>query len=113
MAFPAKDPDTLEPFYFVWCSKDGTNDGSATDTGELQGATISSQTVTVPSGITKGTVNTNSVSVKGVTYSAGTVVTVWLSGGTDGEHYDIECSIDTSDGRTGLTKTESLPVKEL
>jgi len=44
----AHDPDTLnDPYYFVWCSPDGTNDGTINDTGELQGRTIVSYTLTI------------------------------------------------------------------
>ena len=32
---PEKDPASVEPYYVVWCDKDGTNDGSEDDTGEL------------------------------------------------------------------------------
>ncbi len=50
---------------------------------------IATHTVTVPSGVTKVTsTNTN------------TIVTAWLSGGTDGTDYLINCQIVTSGGRT-------------
>lgn len=108
---PSKDPNNVEPYFFVWCSKDATNDGSATDTGELQGATISSYTVTVPTGITKDSDNKNAVTIKGVSYSASTVVAVWLSGGTAGTDYHILCQVVTSDSRT-LDQTIVVPVRE-
>jgi len=97
---PYKDPNNVEPYFFVWCSEDGTNDGSTSDTGELQSATIASYTVTVPSGITKDSDNKSAVTIAGISYSASTVVTVWLSGGTAGTSYDILCRIVTSDSRT-------------
>ena len=106
-----KDPNNVEPYFYLWCSQDGTNDGSASDTGELQGATISSFTATVvTSGITIDSSNKSAVSIRGVSYSASTVVTVWLSGGTDGTDYDILCRIVTSDGRT-LDQTIRVPVR--
>ena len=108
---PSKDPDAVEPYFVVWCDKDGTNDGSATDDGELQGATISSATWTVPTGITKDSDNTSAVTIKGVTYGANTVATIWLSGGTAGTSYSIVCEIDTSDSRT-LNQTIVIEVAE-
>jgi hypothetical protein len=107
-----KDPDEVRPFTIVWCTlADATNDGSTSDTGELQGATISTSTWTVPSGITKDSDNTSSVTIQGVTYSASTVATIVLSGGTDLTDYDIENEITTSDGRT-LNKTITIKVRE-
>ena len=105
-----KDPNSVEPYFFVWCSRDGTNDGSAEDTGELQGATISSFTVTAASGLTVDSSNKNAVTIRGVSYSASTVVTVWLSGGTAGTSYDVLCRIVTSDSRT-LDQTIRIPVE--
>jgi hypothetical protein len=110
--FPEKDPDSIEPFFFVWCSEDGTNDGSAEDMGELQGATISSYEITVPSGITNVSAAKTAVTLSGVTYAINTVVSVWLSGGTAGQDYNVACKIATSDGRT-LEVTRILPVRTL
>lgn len=50
--------------------------------------TITSHTVTAPAGIT---VDSSSL--------AGAVVTVWLSGGTVWERYDVVCHIVTNQGR--------------
>ena len=108
---PPKDPDSVEPYFVVWCSADGTNDGTTDDTGELQSATISSATWTVPSGITKDSDNTDAVTIAGVSYGANTVAAIWLSGGTAGAAYDIVCQITTSDSRT-LDKTITVPVRE-
>lgn len=105
-----KDPNNVEPYHFVWCDEDGTNTGGATDTGVLQGATIASYTVTAASGITKDSDNKAAVTIHGVSYAISTVVTVWLSGGTDNTDYDILCRIVTSDSRT-LDKTMSVPVR--
>src|SRR5687767_3971430 len=92
---PDKDPKSIEPYFFVWCADDGTN--AAGGTGELQGATISSYTVTAQNGITKDSDNKSAVTIAGVSYAVNTVVTVWLSGGTDQSTYEIECVIVTSD----------------
>lgn len=110
---PAKDPDAIDVYYFVFCSKDGTNDGTTSDTGELQGATISSITsVTVVSGdVTVDSSNKNAVTIAGVSYSANTVVSVWLSGGTVNTDSQIRCRIVTSDSRT-LDKTMIVPIRE-
>lgn len=111
MAKFIKDPDSVEPFHVVWCSKNNTNDGSATDTGELQSATIASSTWSIPTGITLDSNNTNSVVIQGVTYAINTVATAWLSGGTAGTEYDCVNEITTSDNRT-LNHTITVKVEE-
>jgi len=108
---PAKDPSDVEPYFVVWCDKDGTNDGSATDDGELQGATISTATWTVPTGITKDSDNENAVTIDAISYGANTVATIWLSSGAANTDYTIECKITTSDSRT-LTQSIVVPVRE-
>lgn len=112
MSLPAKDPNSVEPYFIVWCSEDGTNDGTADDTGELQGATISTATWTAPSGITVASSNQTAVTINGVTYAVNTVCTAWLSGGTPDNDYDIHCRITTSDSRT-LDKTITVRVRSL
>lgn len=104
-----KDPNSIEPYFVVWCDPAGTNDGSRSDSGELQGATISTVAWTVPSGITKDSENKAAVTIHGVIYGVNTVCTIWLSGGTAGEHYRLLCRIVTSDNRT-LDKTIVIPV---
>jgi hypothetical protein len=106
-----KDPDAVETFTVVWCSKDNTNDGTANDTGELQGATISTIAEVVPSSITLDSSNKNSTTIQGVTYAVDTVHNLVLSGGTAGSDYDIVSRITTSDGRT-LDKTITIMVRE-
>ena len=111
ISVPSKDPQNKEPYFFIWCDlKTGLNDGSASDDGELQGATISSYTVTVPDGITKDSDNKNAVTIHGVTYAINTVITVWLSGGTVDQDYDILCHVVLSDARE-LDMTMRLPVR--
>jgi len=95
-----KGPAEIRPFHVIWCSLDGRNDGGARDTGELQGATISTSVWTVPDGITKSSDNTSAVEVKGIEYGAGTVATIWLSGGTNLESYVLRNTITTTDART-------------
>ena len=108
---PTKDPDHVEPYFVVWCSKDGTNTGSASDSGELQGATISTTTWTVESGITKDSDNKAAVTIAGVSYAINTVATIWLSGGTANEDYQLTNKITTSDNRT-LSRTINVPVRQ-
>jgi hypothetical protein len=104
-----KDPNSVEPYFFVWCDLDaGTNVSG--DDGELQGATISTKTITAAAGITVDSSSLAAVTVNGVSYAINTVVTVWLSGGTDGVDYNVTCRIVTSDSRT-LEKTMVVPVK--
>jgi len=108
---PSKDPNNVEPYFFIWCSRDATNDGGTTDTGELQGATITSAVVTPDAGLTLDSDNTDAVTVRGITYAVNTVVTAWLSGGTAGVDYNLRCRIVTSDSRT-LDMTAIIPVRE-
>jgi hypothetical protein len=91
-----KDPNSVEPFYVVWCSENNTNDGSASDSGKLQGETISTTAWTVPTGITKDSDAKTAVTIRGITYAADTVATIVLSGGTDGTDYDIANKITTA-----------------
>ena len=107
---PAKDPNAVEPYFFVWCSKTNQNDGATTDTGELQSATISTKAVTADTGLTVDSSSLASVTVAGINYSINTVVTVWLSGGTNNTDYEVLCRITTSDNRT-LDKTMTVPVR--
>jgi hypothetical protein len=107
---PSKDPNSVEPYFVVWCDEDGTNNGLAADGGELQGATIATATWTAPTGITKVSSNQNAVSIGGVSYAANTVCTIWLSGGTNRVDYALVCRITTSDGRT-LDKSIVVPVR--
>ena len=73
-----KDPDAILDFAFDW------SDWLAT------GETISTRVMTVPSGITLSSTDTESSGV----------VTFWLSGGTAGNWYDVACKITTSASRT-------------
>ena len=110
--YPAKDPDDTDYRVMVWSSQDATNDGSASDSGELQGATISSHTaVAQGASITVDSSNLSSIGWRGVTYAINTAVTVWVSGGTAGTNGEVLVEIVTSDSRT-LQKTMTIPIRE-
>ena len=108
---PSKDPDDVEPYFIVWCDILGLNDGSPQDKGELQGATITLATWTVPQGITKDSESLEAVTIRSIDYPANTVTTIWLSGGTAKTSYDLTCFVEVSDGRK-LTKTITVPIAE-
>jgi len=84
----AKDPTDVADYWFDWASF------------LPQPATISSASVTVPTGITKVTSD-----------YTGNKVRVRLSGGTAGVGYDITCVINTDTGET-FEITKTLQVKE-
>jgi hypothetical protein len=75
-----KDPDDDLDYAFNWA------DWLAT------GETISSYTLTVPTGLTEGS------GAKATSESSG-VITYWISGGTAGSSYDVGCKITTNAGR--------------
>lgn len=74
-----KRPNAVLDYKFDW------SDWLAT------GETISTKTVTVTTGIT---LDSSSIT------DSSTSVTVWLSGGTDKENYEVTCKIVTSSSRT-------------
>lgn len=76
-----KDPEAVLDYQFNWNDSD--------DPWLATGETISSYTVTAQTGLTKDSDS-----------EASGVVTVWLSGGTAGTTYRVECKIVTSAGRT-------------
>ena len=80
-----KDPASTLDFVFDWSS------------WLASGETISSFSVTVTTGITLGT------SSKAPSQAAGKV-TYWLSGGTAGSSYVVQCTITTSAGRVDNRK---------
>ena len=111
MSFLQKKAVAVEPFFIVWCAITGTNDGGSTDTGELQGATISTSAwVIAPSGeLTADSDNTAAVQIHGVDYGVNTVATIWLSGGAAGTRYVLTNTVTLSDSRT-LTKSITIEV---
>lgn len=109
IAVASKDPNNVEPYFFIWCDEDGTNDGGTTDGGELQGATIASFVVSVADGdVVIDSSNKAAITIQGVDYAVNTVVTVWLSGGT--EKSQILCRVTLSDGRV-LDETMIVPIR--
>lgn len=72
-----KDPEAVIDFAFDWSS------------WLADAETIASETVTAETGLT----------VDSYTEASG-VVTVWLSGGTAGQNYYVDCEIVTSAART-------------
>jgi hypothetical protein len=94
-----KDPSAILDWAFDWKPLTHGVSGATSDwlaTGE----TITDYTITADTGLT----------VDSSTEDAG-VVTVWLSGGTVGEWYDIACKITTSAGRTD-ERTLSIQIQE-
>ena len=84
--WPFKDPDEVLDFEVDWTSRIGVD-------------TISTVTWTVPAGLTK------------VSQAiAGKVAGVFLSGGTDGQSYNVGCRVVTAGGRT-YDETIVLPVR--
>ena len=73
-----KDPDAVLDYAFDWSSWLAT------------GETISTRTITVDTGLTQPSTDTESSGI----------VTVWLSGGTANNTYDVACKIATSASRT-------------
>lgn len=109
---PAKDPNSVEPYWVVWCSEDGTNDGTASDTGELQGATIATSNWTItPSGLTEDSTSEAAITIQGTSYAINTVAQIFLSGGTANTDYQLTNRITTNDGRT-LDKTITVRCRE-
>jgi hypothetical protein len=107
-----KDPNATDKFHVVWCTlSTGLNDGTAADEGKLQGATISTSTWTVSTGITKEADDTDSVTIQGVTYGVDTVANISLSSGSAGSEYELVNRVTTSDART-LDKTITIKVEE-
>lgn len=78
MSIKIKDPQADLDYEFDW-----------SDWLDPIGDTIASSTVTVPAGLTKGADS-----------NTGTTVTVWLSGGTVGQYYEVVCQITTAQART-------------
>lgn len=94
-----KDPDEVLDYLFDF--KALTNGNGNEDYLE-SGETISTKTITADTGITVDSstiVNTN------------TSVKVWLSGGTAGNSYNVECDIVTSGGRT-VSRTMTIVVAD-
>lgn len=72
-----KDPDGVLDYTFDWSNWLETGD------------TVVSHTISIPTGLTLGEHINNT-----------TAVTIWLSSGTIGGRYKVECTVTTSQGRT-------------
>lgn len=108
-----KDPDSVEPYYVVWCDKDGINNGSGLDYGELQGATIVTSSWEVVSGnVVIDSDSIAAISIHGTDYPTNTVAKVVLSGGENGTMAIVRNRITTTDGRI-LDKSIEIPIKHL
>jgi hypothetical protein len=96
-----KDPDAVLDYAFLW--QDWLQ---ATET-------ITSKTVTATTGITVNSseINVAALTINDVVQKIGSVVTVWLQGGTVDTVYSIACRIVTTAGRTD-ERTFSLTVKQ-
>ena len=85
---PIKDPEDVSDFSVDW-NRSGPN--AADGTGYLAtGETITASTWTVPAGLTQATPTPSQAAGK---------TTVWLSGGTLGQDYDVVNHITTNQGR--------------
>ncbi len=95
ICWDAKDPDERLDYQVDWL-------GSRFKPGELYGLsdTISNSLWIVPAGITS----------EAETLDPAGVSTIWLSGGTDGDTYEIVNRITTAAGRV-FDRTVELPVK--
>lgn len=93
-----KDPDDV--LDYKWDFANTTNGGSVDD-WLAAGETIATYTLTPESGIT---IDSDAKT------DADTSITAWLSGGTDGEDYELACQIVTSASRT-LNKRITVKVR--
>lgn len=83
------DDNAILDYAFLW------KDWLASD------ETITDHTITKTSGITVNSseINTSALTLNNTVQKIGSVVTVWLQGGTLGSTYTISCRITTSAGR--------------
>jgi hypothetical protein len=95
LKWPSKDPDEVLDYKLDWL-------GTASDPGPLYGLSdiISNSLWVLPSGISK----------ESDTHDDGST-TIWLSGGSAGETYQILNRITTADGRV-FDQTVKLPMKD-
>ena len=100
--FPPKDPDAVLDYKFDWAAEtNGSGDTDWLDTDNTETITAG-YTIEEETGIdvdSDARTDTN------------TSITIWLSGGTDGNDYDIICHIVTSAGRED-DRTITIPVRE-
>ena len=97
----AKHPSTRRIYTINLASADGTNDASGSDNGFLQSRTISSISVSTPSGVTL-------VSSSNTTK----VFTLEISGGTEDTRYEFDVTVTLSTGEIENV-TIVLPVQDV
>lgn len=96
----AKDPgDVLD---YRWDFAAETNDSDSNGDWLTDAETITSHTITAPTGLT---LDSSSIT------DAGTSVTAWFSGGTANVNYYPKCTITTSAGRQ-LERSMKIRVRE-
>jgi hypothetical protein len=103
MSLYVKDPGSTLDFAFDWKGLTNGTTGATTD-WLASGETISSYTLTVPTGITLETAAPHAQS------ESGGKITYWLSGGTANTWYTVVCKIVTSAARTD-ERTMQIQVK--
>ena len=87
-----KDPEAVLDYSFDW--------SNWLDSTSTPKETISTQTVTVPTGLTLDTSSITDGTNDAGTSMTDSVVQAWISGGTAGVNYKVACLITTSAGRT-------------
>lgn len=86
LSWSTKDPNDVDSFGINWATR-------------LDGDLISSSDWIVPTGVTEDSASNTT-----------TTTTIWLSGGTDGDDYELTNRITTTGGRT-LDQTVKLRVR--
>ena len=97
---PAKHPSTTRAYTVNLASEDGTNDASTSDTGFLQARTISSISVTTPSGIT---LSSSANDTKTLTLN--------VAAGTNNTDYEFDIAVTLSTGKIEYI-TVIVPVRD-
>ena len=87
-----KDPEAVLDYSFDW--------SNWLDSTSTPKETISTQTVTVPTGLTLDTSSITDGTNDAGTSMTDSVVQAWISGGTAGINYKVACLVTTSAGRT-------------
>lgn len=98
VTLPEKDPDAELDYLFDWAAKRNNN---GLTNWLKEGESITSYTLTVPSGITK--------LAEALVYD-NSAVQIWVSSGTDLIDYTIKCDIITNQGRKD-TRRIIIPVR--
>ena len=111
--WPAIDPADVDVRHAIFCSESGLNDGSELDSGDLQGATISTiDSVIAGTGLTVNSSNKNQTVIQATTYAVDTIINVWLSAGLDQTSTTVTIKVTLSDARE-LERSFGIEVKDL